>query len=123
MKRHLWLWLLAVIFYWQATGAIYGVHSDLATAPPVPEGVVHVEVPGTPDKIPWPVPAGQPAGREQWSRVNLTTQTIELRPDVEIPVNHDAELRQAIEAATTLQELKDALTGKTRSGAVKGRAP
>ena len=39
------------------------------------------------------------------------------------PVNPDSELLTAIEQATTLQELKDALLGRTRPGRVHGRKP
>ena len=113
----------SVIFYWQATGEIYGVHKDIVTAPAVPPGVTYITVPSPPDKIAWPVPTGQTQGREEWSVVDTATRPPSLKAKAagDITVDPDAELRWAIEAATTLGELKDALTGKTRAGQVKGR--
>ena len=110
-----------VIFYWQATGEIYGVHKDLATAPPVPAGVASISVPETPDKIVWPIPARQTKGREQWSAVDPVTKILIVKPGLSIPIDPDEELIAAIEKATTLQELKNALIGKLGLGKVKGK--
>ena len=101
--------LFGVIFYWQSTGEIYGVHPDLATAPPLPAGVASIEVPESPDKIPWPVPPGKTSGRQQWSGVDLSTKTLRVKPGLRFPRDPNAEIEKAIDGATTLQELKDAL--------------
>lgn len=115
--------IFGVIFYWQATGEVYGVHKDLATAPKVPQGVVSLEVPETPDKIAWPVPVGQNKGHERWTIVDTTTNpaTLKVNPKFVFEPDPDVELAKAIEAATTLQELKDALLGKIGAGKIKGK--
>lgn len=69
---------MSVIFYWQATGEIYGVHPDGDTAPPVPAGVSQKTVAETPDNILWPIPANYQKGRQRWTKVNPTTLALEV---------------------------------------------
>ena len=45
---------MAIIFYYTATGEIYGAHGDLTTAPQRPSGISHIEVAETPNTISWP---------------------------------------------------------------------
>ena len=115
----------ATIFYRTNEGTpnarpVYGVHPDSNIK--VPTDVRSITVPETSDAIVWPVPTGQTRGREQWTVVDTTTNppSLKLNPGLIIAVDPDLELKTAIEAATTLQELKDALTGKTRAVRVKG---
>ena len=104
------LWLLAVIFYFGSTGRIYGVHGDLASAPPVPEGILNIIVPGGPDNIPWPIPAERSVGTEQTSKVNLVTKNLEARTD--LPFSKQRALDKAIENSRTVADLKAALAGR-----------
>ncbi|MFQ5804176.1 MAG: hypothetical protein ACE5JQ_14900 [Candidatus Methylomirabilales bacterium] len=55
-------------------------------------------MPEPPDQISWPSPDGTSPGREQWSRVNPVTKALELRKDIKIPKDADAELTKAIQA-------------------------
>ena len=73
---------MAIIFYHSETGEIYGVHPDLNIA--VPDGISHIEVPQTPDKIMWPIPPGKSAGKEKWVSVNPATQALEVRPNIPV---------------------------------------
>lgn len=91
---------MARIFYFTGTGVIYGVHhspheDNLKIR--LPKGVAWIDVPGPPDQIPWPSPDGTRPGREQWSRVNPVTKALELRKDIKIPVDAEAELTEAIQ--------------------------
>ena len=67
---------MATIFYWTNTGSIYGVHPDNNIA--LPDGISFITVAQTPDKISWPVPNGHSVGCEKWTKVNLTTQSLEI---------------------------------------------
>lgn len=102
---------MGIIFYWKATNEIYGVHPDLETAPKLPDGIVHIEVPQSPDKIPWPVPVGKNSGHEQWTVVDTTTTppTLKVNPKLVFEPDPDVELEKAVKAATTLEEIKSAL--------------
>ena len=64
---------MAVIFYYTSNGSIYGVHADLASAPPRPDGVSYITVAETPENINWPIPANENNGKEGWCKVNLVT--------------------------------------------------
>ena len=104
---------MATIFYFENSGKIYGVHPDLATAPPLPQGVVHIEVPGTSDKIPWPEPEPGVTGKEQSSRVNPVTKLVELSvpplsPEEQKRKNARDKMNQAIAEPGIPQKIKDA---------------
>lgn len=91
---------MARIFYFMATGAIYGVHHSPHEDNPkirLPKGVAWIDVPEPPDQIRWPSPDGTRPGREQWSRVNPDTKALELRKDIKIPVDADADLTKPIQ--------------------------
>ncbi len=120
---------MARIFY-RLDGSIYGVHPGPHEDNPkitLPDGVAWFDVPETPDQIPWLVPADRndlnPRQGEHWSRVNPATRAVEVDPAKVPPPNPDEALQKAIEGATTLQDLKDALLGKTRPGRVPGVRP
>lgn len=114
MKKLAIFYLVGVVFYWTSSaldhqaGDIYGVHPDLATAPSVPPDVDNIVVPQPPNAINWPIPPGAARGREQWTRINLGTKALELKPGIRINRPQDG---ARIRAATTLQQLKDAILG------------
>ena len=114
IKNLLNLSLAGVIFYYASTGNIYGVHPDLASAPIVPTDVDWILVPEKSDKIKWPIPANVSEGREQWSKVNLSTKTLELRQDIVIPVDKNFNMKAALDNVLTdvqinPQKLRDVL--------------
>lgn len=107
---------MAIIFYWKNSGLVYGVHPDLATAPKLPDGVEHIEVAETPDKIAWPVPLGQAVGKEAWTVVDTTTTppTLKINSALSIAADPDLEFADVVEKAETLEALKKALVQKYR---------
>lgn len=72
---------MARIFYYSATGLIYGIHTGPHEDNPkikIPEGVEWLDVPEPPDQIAWPSPdGGLTPGDEHLSRINAGV--IELR--------------------------------------------
>lgn len=100
---------MARIFYFTATGDIYGVHHSPHEDDPkiqLPKGVAWIDVPEPPHQIPWPSPDGKRAGREQWSRVNPVTKALELRRGIKIPVDADAEVTRPIQPVV-FEEIAD----------------
>jgi hypothetical protein len=91
---------MARIFYFQATGIIYGVHHGTHEDDPkirLPKGVAWIDVPQPPDQIRWPSPDEARPGREQWSRVNPITKAVELRKDIKISVDADTDPTKSIQ--------------------------
>jgi len=100
---------VARVFYFQATGIIYGVHHSPHQDNPkirLPKEVAWIDVPEPPHQIRWPSPDGTRPGREQWSRVNPDTKALELRKDIKIPVDADAELTKPIQPVV-FEEIAD----------------
>ncbi len=95
---------MARIFYWTAEqkdefarviaaeGDIYGVHPDGNID--VPDEVGFIDVPGSPNDIPWPVTPDGP-GSEKWSRVNPVTKTVELNP-LKVPPSERQQAERAL---------------------------
>ena len=101
---------MARIFYYTATGHIYGVHPGPHEANPkivLPSGVVWRDVLEAPDKILWP------GGSEQTCKVDLVTRELVLRPDFPLP-GPNADLKSKIDAAgvdsLVPQTIKDVFT-------------
>lgn len=106
---------MARIFYFSASGDVYGVHPGLHEANPkirLPAGVIWADVPETPDSIPWPIPADHEKGREEWSRMNSVSKSLELRRNIVIPpADPNAVLKSKIDAVVAEellpQKIKD----------------
>ena len=62
-------------------------------------------------------------GEFSTAEVTLLQQALTAHDAMKVPVDPNMELEAAITGATTLQELKDALLGKTKAGRVAGRTP
>lgn len=102
---------MAVIFYHQDTGAIYGVHSDSTIA--VPNGIANITVPEQPDKIKWPqLPDGRP-GSEHTSKVIGNALVVDLAtippPKSAADVNIKELIAQMIADGTMTQVKIDAI--------------
>ena len=103
---------MARIFYFNDSGDIYGVHPG-AFSKTLPDNVVFIDVPGSPDKIAWPSPDGVRPGSEQWTRVDLVTKELVLWADAVPPPEPDDEFDTALIAlkgtGATVDQLIDAL--------------
>ncbi len=69
---------MARIFY-RPDGEIYGVHPDGNIN--VPSDIAFIDVAETPDQIVWPILADGDPGSERTSRVEPSTEVLELDPD------------------------------------------
>ena len=103
---------MARVFYWLATGHIYGVHHGPHENDPtivLPAGVAWIDRPETPDKVPWP------GGRERTCKVDLVTRVLVLRPDLPVPLpdpnaGFKAKIDAAVADALVPQTMKDVFT-------------
>lgn len=79
---------MATVFYWTATGKIYGVHpTGLVVKGGVPEGVEGLEV------------AAPPAGCERTHVVDIAATPPTLVPDPELDARNDADSDHALNKA------------------------
>ena len=109
----------AEIFYLTDQGRpaarpIYGVHPNSNIS--VPANVGSITVLETPDKIAWPVPAGQLQGKEQWSVVNTTTTppTLEVKSGAyPAPLPAVKDFLADIRANFSLTRAREILNGST----------
>ena len=110
---------MARIFFHKTSGKIYGVHPgphETDRRIRLPADVVWIDVPETPDKIPWPVPAGRPdlnvRKGEHWCRVSADS-TIEVDPTKVPPAPKEAALitriNRVLDDVTVAQSVKDLL--------------